>query len=52
MYYIVKHSHVADRLRSNCSEVITSTVKIIENDPETIAAIKDMPEDTVMEKII
>ncbi|MHC4739495.1 MAG: hypothetical protein ACYS9Y_11385 [Planctomycetota bacterium] len=51
-HYIVRHSNVVDRLQGDCSEVISSTIKIIKNDPKIIAAIKDMPEDTVLERII
>jgi len=52
MHYIVRHSNIADRLRSNFSEAIPSAIKIIENGPKVIAAIKDIPEDTVLGKII
>ena len=52
MHYIVRHSNIADRLQGDCSEIIPCTVKHIENDPEITAAKKDMPEDTVLERII
>lgn len=52
MHYIVRHSNVADRLQGDCSEVIPSTIKIIENDPDIIAAMENTQTDTVLEKII
>lgn len=52
MHYIVRHANIADKLQSDCSEVIKSAIKSIENDLEIITAIKDIPEDAALERII
>ena len=52
MHYIVRHSNFGDCLQTDCSQLIPSATKIIEKDPEIITAIKDIPEGTVLERII
>ena len=52
MHYIVRHLNVADHLQGDCSEIISCTVKHIEGDLEIIAAMKDILEDTILERII
>ena len=50
--YRERHPNLAGYLEKHCSDIISSTVESIENDPEVLAAITSAKAENKLQKII
>ena len=50
--YRERHPNLAESLAKHRSEIMTSTVKSIENDPEVMAAIKSAEGESALQTIV